>query len=185
MSYYEDDDQYQDIEEYTVERKTQFKRYWAVVQVDYTEGIQSIFLYDQDPHKLLLGFIPRKMEPIDTLTGNRLLEVNRAITRMITSHEFMIYQRWLVENGERFLDIDYAHEMYKQKQKLLPPSERELIELEEVQAREPIAVTEYINGQQVTYTITLDGSDQVQEVANRTGMSESSLRNLIQYRNKK
>lgn len=167
--------------EYQVERSTYFGDYTAVVIVD-SKGRTTITLYEGDPViKAFWGLAEIAAEPIAARKIGRLTSVHHTITDMIVDYELPQYQKWMVEEMESHLDLDYAAELGKRRQRIKQQKEIEAEATATVY--EPPTINDYLAAPELTEQQLRE--QQLQEVARRTGKDPESLKNLVQFRNRK
>lgn len=120
-------------------------------------------------------------DPVASRKIGRLTSVHNTITDMIYDYEIPFYQQYMVEQEESHLDLDYAKELGKRRQRMREEKEQEL----EAAAAAYVAPTinDYLAAPQVTEEQLRE--QQIQEAARRTGKDPASLKNLVQFQNKK
>lgn len=111
--------------EYEVERVTQYGQYTAVVKVTKQPRKTYIRLYSPAPMITVFKFFPIELEPIKEMTCGALVDVDKAITRMIVDWELVFYQKDKAQAADGYLDINYADEIKKRKAQFEQTQEEE------------------------------------------------------------
>lgn len=161
--------------EYEVERTTQYGQYTAVVTVTRQPRKTHIKLYSPAPMITVFKFFPVEIEPIREATYGALVDVDRAITRMIVDWELVFYQRDKAEASDGYLNINYAEEIKRRR------AQFEQQEEEEVQPREDEII--YRDWRE-DKAIILGGKSGAQAEPKKK-MHVNSLLNLRQYQHLK
>jgi hypothetical protein len=168
--------------EYEVERSTYFGDYTAVVVVD-SKGRTTITLYEGPPViKAAWGLITVQNHPLTTRKIGRLTSVGHTITSMIVDYEIPLYQQWMVEEQETHLDINYAAELGKKRQRL---TDGEPAATEETTFYVKPDVSVWDEEKEPELTEEEKREQQLLETARKTGKDPNSLKNLVQFRDKK
>jgi hypothetical protein len=165
---------------YQVERSTYFGDYTADVVVD-QKGRTTIYLYEGEIEtKTAWGLLTIQHDPVNVRKIGRLTSVGHTITAMIIDHEIPLYQRYMVEEADTHLDINYKEELGKKIQRMAdgePAAEEVTIHVEPDVHVWNEAVTEPTEEEK--------REQQLLETARKTGKDPNSLRNLIQFKDKK
>jgi hypothetical protein len=157
-----------------IERTTPFGRYIILVygsrEQHSHKGEITIEIYDREPReRTLFGLFPIDHDPIDTFKGGIQTDINRKIKHMIADYEMPLYHLHMAENATHELEIDY-HEIAKRRREKFGSKPETEEELPPVQTQEP-----------TIYDFAEDNRYKVKELANKTGMNENSLKNLVQF----
>jgi hypothetical protein len=162
--------------QYEVARYTPYGEYTAVCRVD-EYGRTTIAIYEGDPTvELLWGLVRIEGRPIvPPRRLGRYADVNNAITETIAAYEIPFYQMDAVEHASEELAINYAEELRKRRQRVESVDTTPETE-ETTQDFSKIKITAWDDPRDD------ETERQVRQVANRTGKSENSIRNLIQFR---
>lgn len=164
---------------YQVERSTYFSDYTAVVIVDH-KGRTTISLYEGEPEtKAAWGLLTIQHDPVSVRKIGRLTSVDHTIKTMIVDHEIPLYQQYMVEEADTHLDINYKDELGKKIQRMAdgePATEEVTIHVEP---------DVHVWNEEKELTEDEKREQQLLETARKTGKDPNSLRNLIQFKDKK
>lgn len=180
--------------EYEAVRHTYFSKqenYYYVAEVKVFERYSTIDLsierYEQEIQapfwaKFILRLLEEdKLEQSGIIVPTRVISnneiVKRVIKRMITDYEIALYQEYMVMEEDETLAIEYDKELIARLQR-----RPKIIDDQETQQQtfqQDYEVTDYLSGGEEVE------ADPVEELSKKTGRDPNSLKNLVQFRDKK
>jgi hypothetical protein len=174
---------------YPLEEPTYFGHYIAIVYV-YTKNT-VIELYKKAPSvkkslvskalSKLLDIPPEDEQICIPRSISHLSSVHHTMKAMIVEFELPLYQKYMAEELQGKMEIDYAEELRKKRQRLAN-IDREPVQ-ETVRQYAPPTIDDYLSEREPTEEEKKE--QRIQELAARDGVDPAKYRNLLPFQNKK
>lgn len=161
---------------------TDYNDYTLVIHTNLLKNKAELFLYVGTIN--FFSFFG-KHEPVRTGKAGPHTNMEALVHRMLTDYEVMLYQNEIIEDMEKEIEIDYAEELRKRREKLqkLNEGKKNVDPYEKYIAPEIRIWNENTEKEKEETEPSID--QRVIEIANKHGMNPNSVANLPQFRKSK
>jgi hypothetical protein len=167
-------------------RTNHIKKYTLVMHSDLIENETRLYLYVGEPflYSFFGGWLEEENEPVrEEIAGPNTI-IEKLIYKMVGDYEICLHHHHVVKHMDREIEIDHAEELRKRRARIVTPKE-EKQEENTVKTRDyEIPIYDWQAAKEPEKTEEEQFYDELKETARTKGMSEESLKQLKQNKDK-